>query len=291
MKSCLFLLFLLPSFAVAQISINPQLMNVLETHQKSLQKKGGDSDVRGNLANSLSEEEVIYDVLNEHFAKKISNFKRISAYGFERYEAISKKERKLILKEKNMREVAMSDVKSFLPKEISDSCSVTAVSFDYEKRNDDLPRIVGSTVFLHRIVDGVPVRGGSFIQMEYNSNGALERFDMYWPKYRRKIVRGYMSKSERMSAHKKHLNESVDRINQEILDQRVPVKGELKKSYVTFRSWTSETGSKYLIPNVTYVGSFDSENGEQSLVVDVPLDESLIPQEKVFVYQRNGAKF
>ena len=75
------------------------------------------------------------------------------------------------------------------------------------------------------------------------------------------------------------------------MEQGAPVKGELKKAYMTLRSWTSEAGGKYLIPNVTYVGTFDSENGEQSLIVDVPLDESLIPQEKVFVYQKNGEEF
>lgn len=293
MKKILFLAFLLfwPCFAVAQISINSQLLNVLENHQKSLQKKVRNLDFGEKTVNSLSEDKIVYDVLDEHFTNKIANFKRTNAHGFERYEVISKKKRKIVLKEQNLRKIAMQDVKSHLPREISDSCSVTAVGFDYEQRIGNPAQVVGSTVFLHRIVDGIPVRGGSFIQIEYDSDGSLERFDIYWPTYRRKLVHGYLSKSEQVSLHQKNLNESVKRINQEIMEQGAPVKGELKKAYMTLRSWTSEAGGKYLIPNVTYVGTFDSENGEQSLIVDVPLDESLVPQEKVFVYQKNGEEF
>lgn len=287
-KKLYFIFFLWPCITAGQITINPQLLDQLKDSQPILLKKGDNQIIDAKKKISETDNNVIYEVSTDHFSKKLKNFKKISADGFERYIALVKTKRNTILQEHAMRELAMKDVKSFLPKEISDSCAVTSVGFDYMKKNDETPQIVGSTVFFHRILDGTPVRGGAYIQIEYDSSGTLEQLDIYWPKYRRKNVQSFLSKNNQMAMHEKRLKEQVNIVNQDILDQGISVKGELKKSYKTLKSWASETGEIYLIPNMTYVGSFNTEIGEQALIIDVPLDESLIPQEKIFVYQNNG---
>lgn len=284
----LFFLFLWPCITAAQITISPEILNQLGDSQKILLKKGDNQIFESKKTNSETGNNVIYEVSTDRFSKKITNFKKVSADGFERYVALTKRKRNIKLQEQTMRETAMKDAKLFLPKEISDSCAVTSVGFDYMKKNEDAPQIVGSTVIFHRIVDGIPVRGGAFIQIEYDSSGTLEQFDIYWPKYRRKNVQSFLSKNDRLTTHEKRLKERVNLVNQDILDQGVSVKGELNKSYKTLKSWISETGELYLIPNMTYVGSFNTETDKQALIIDVPLDESLIPQEKIFVYQNNG---
>ena len=279
-------LFFLSNMVFAQITIDPLIFNQLEEkNQKTLKKVVNNQFFASKTTNDQFEGYVVYEVLNERFAKNIPNFKRIRAEGFERYVVLSEKKRKIALQDQTMRTVAMKDVKQLLPKEISDSCSVTSVGFDYMKRNNDSVQVISSTVFLHRIVDGVPVRGGAFIQIEYDSNGILKQFDMYWPKYRRKKVRGYLSREDQMLMQKKQLNEMVKMINQDILEQGLPVKGELKKTYKTLKFWASDAGEKYLIPNVTYTGSYGTEYGKQPMIIDVPFDETLIPQENVFVYR------
>lgn len=80
------------------------------------------------------------------------------------------------------------------------------------------------------------------------------------------------------------MNLQIDEINQSIAKEKAPVKGELKKSVRTLKTWHSGIGAKYLIPNVTYIGKYTSENEDQSIIVDVPLDETIIPKEKAIVF-------
>lgn len=183
-----------------------------------------------------------------------------------------------------MRNTAKQDIKSLLPKEIYDSCAVTNVGIEFEQKNKENPKPISSTVFMHRIVDGTPVRGNSYIQLHYDSNGNLFEFYIYWPKYRKKNVSSLLSSKEQSEAHIKLLNLQIDEINQSIAKEKAPVKGELKKSVRTLKTWHSGIGAKYLIPNVTYIGKYTSENEDQSIIVDIPLDETIIPKEKAIVF-------
>ena len=78
-----------------------------------------------------------------------------------------------------MRLRAMEDIKNFLPKEIADSCEITSVNIEYEQRDTNQAKIIGSIIMMHRKLDGISVRGGSYVLMNYDSTG-LSYMDIHF---------------------------------------------------------------------------------------------------------------
>ena len=89
-----------------------------------------------------------------------------------------------------------------------------------------------------------------------------------------------LSVNQRQKNHNELLNQRIEIVNKDIVDANVSVKGKIKKSYRTLSSLKGSLGEEYLIPSVTYVGDFDDGEEIIPIVVDVPMDESVIPQEK-----------
>jgi hypothetical protein len=255
----------------AQISVDDQAR--FEIRKTNVLAKKSDKSI---------DENYIYEVVDDRFAGVVPKTKKISFSNYDRFEILSKTRRRVALNDKNMRAAALRDVKDLLPKEVGDSCAVTAVNLEYEQKDNGNPRVVASSVLLHRKIDGISVRGNSFINMEYDSDGNLTRFDMRWPKYQKRTVRSRLSVNEIQKSHNELLNQRVEIVNKDIEESKVAVKGKIKKSYRTLSSIKGSMGEEYLIPSVTYVGSFNGndDDNEIPIVIDVPMDESIIPQEK-----------
>ena len=163
-----------------------------------------------------------------------------------------------IKNEAEIRSLANEDVKKFFSKNISDSVRVTRVGIEYEERNKNT-RIVGAIAMLHRLVDGVPKRGESYIFMYYDSLANLKEIEMKWNKHKKHVLIESMSLRQNENIRNVIFNQKVDEINESL--KREKIQGRL---YNAFKSWhlkSGDNGKKLLVPSITYLGLY-FENGK-----------------------------
>ena len=113
-----------------------------------------------------------------------------------------------------MRLRAMEDIKNFLPKEIADSCEITSVNIEYEQRDTNQAKIIGSIIMMHRKLDGISVRGGSYVLMNYDSTG-LSYMDIQWEKYSKVPVKSSLELSKRNKLHRQEFDNLVETVSQD----------------------------------------------------------------------------
>ncbi|WP_295861425.1 hypothetical protein [uncultured Fibrobacter sp.] len=208
-------------------------------------------------------------------AKKVGDFYRLSA----------KKQKRINIHvpEADLREQAYGSIADFLPEEISSNCGITAVGYEYEQIDMREPRVVGSTILIHQVIDGLAVRDESYVLMKYDSTGALSYADVNWVNYDKSLAKSTTSNSKRKTIHINELNETVQTISEEFKEK--DISGEIYTSAPTLIAIIDERGNTVLVPGVTYVGNaFEREsNRTTSFTIDLPSDASLIPQTKALV--------
>ncbi|WP_294958645.1 hypothetical protein [uncultured Fibrobacter sp.] len=182
-----------------------------------------------------------------------------------------------------MRLRAMDDIKSMLPKDITDSCAITSVGYEYEQRDSSEPRIVGSMIAAHRILDGIPVRGSSYVLMSYDSTGNLAYMDIQWDKYNKVHAKSTVEIAKRNKIHRNEFNELVETITQDFKEN--DLRGSLDNSAQTLTALENENGEVMLVPSVTFIGQYSSNESDESIPMtfDIPTDASLVPVNKAIV--------
>lgn len=185
--------------------------------------------------------------------------------------------------EKEMRVQAMSDIKSLLPKEVADSCSVTSVGFVYEQRDNKGPRTVGSVVMAHRILDGVPVRGSSYIMVDYDSTGNVSYVDIEWDVYNKMPAKSTVDVVKRNKVHRADFEKLVESVSEDLVEKEC--NGRLDNSVQTLSAIQYENGDVMLVPSVTFIGQYSKNDSDEFLPMtfDIPTDASLVPINKAVV--------
>ncbi|MBO7125957.1 hypothetical protein J6W78_00235 [bacterium] len=234
--------------------------------------------------NAISQDSYIYTVAGSRDFKSGKNFQVKKIDNFHRF-TVSKKNRKnrSIASEDEMRVRAMDDIKAVLPKDVADSCAITSVGYEYEQRDSNKPRVVGSMVMAHRKLDGIPVRGSSYVLMSYDSTGNLSYMDVQWDKYNKVPANSTMEKTKRNKIHREEFSELVESISQHL--KKNELRGSLDNSIQTLVSFENENGEIVLYPSVTFIGQYSSNDSDESIPMtfDIPTDASLTPNNRAIV--------
>lgn len=181
-----------------------------------------------------------------------------------------------------MRLRAMEDIKNFLPKEIADSCEITSVNIEYEQRDTNQAKIIGSIIMMHRKLDGISVRGGSYVLMNYDSTG-LSYMDIQWEKYSKVPVKSSLELSKRNKLHRQEFDNLVETVSQDF--KKNGLRGHFENSSQTWSRIETENGKAMLVPSITFIGQYSPKDSDKILpmVFDIPIDASLLPINEVLV--------
>lgn len=230
------------------------------------------------------QEPYIYTVAGTKSFKSENDFKVSKLDNFYRFTLNNKIKSKIFFKSENaMRKRAMEEIKALLPQEVSDSCAITSVGYEYEKRDSADARIVGSVVMAHRLLDGFPVRGSSYVLMSYDSTGNLNYLDVHWDKYDKIYAKSTVDVKKRNEIHRQEFNELIETISKDFKEKKL--RGSIDNSVQTLISLENENGEIILAPNVTFIGQYSANNSDDSIpmIFDIPTDASMVPLNKAIV--------
>ena len=278
MKKIFFLaLGALLSFTHAQLTVSEKIYQQMEARENPRALMKAQKDL-------VNQDPYIYTIAGTRDFKSGKKFK-VKKYGnFHRFTLSNKsKKKRALASEKEMRLRAMDDIKSMLPKDITDSCAITSVGYEYEQRDSSEPRIVGSMIAAHRILDGIPVRGSSYVLMSYDSTGNLAYMDIQWDKYNKVHAKSTVEIAKRNKIHRNEFNELVETITQDFKEN--DLRGSLDNSAQTLTALENEKGEVMLVPSVTFIGQYSSNESDESIPMtfDIPTDASLVPVSKAIV--------
>lgn len=233
---------------------------------------------------TVSQDSYIYTIAGSRDFKSGKNFQVKKLDDFHRF-TVSKKNKKKrpLASEDEMRIRAMDDIKSILPKDVADSCAITSVGYEYEQRDSNKPRVVGSMIMAHRKLDGIPVRGSSYVLMSYDSTGNLSYMDVQWDKYNKVPAKSTVEQNKRNKIHREEFDELVESVSQHFKENEL--RGSLDNSIQTLTALENEKGEVMLVPSVTFIGQYSTMDGDESIPMtfDIPTDASLVPVNKAIV--------
>jgi len=238
-------------------------------------------------SNSLgSSESYLYSIAGKREFKSGKNFRVEKQEGSQRITPnLKKKNRRRRVKwsDDEMRSQAIADIKSYLPRDVADSCSITSVGYDYEQRDDNEPRIVGSTVMAHRILDGSPVRGSSYVMMSYDSTGTVSYMDVDWDLYNKVVAKSTIGAAQRNENLREDFSELVESISDKFEEQNV--RGRLDNAVETLSALKNEEGVTILVPTLTFIGQYsEGDDGhDMPMTFDIPTDASLVAENEALV--------
>ena len=277
MKKIYFLaLGALLSISHAQLTVSEKIYQQMDAREKprALMKN----------QNAVPQNTYIYTIAGSRDFKSGKNFQVKKLDDFHRF-TISKKNKKKrpLASEDEMRIRAMDDIKTILPKDVSDSCAITSVGYEYEQRDSNKPRIVGSMVMAHRKLDGIPVRGSSYVLMSYDSTDNLSYMDVQWDKYNKIPAKSTVDVTKRNKVHREEFGNLIESISEELKTNNL--RGSLDNSVQTLVSTKNENGEVMLIPSVTFIGQYSANDSDESIPMtfDIPTDASLVPLNKAIV--------
>lgn len=233
---------------------------------------------------AVSQDSYIYTIAGSHDFKSGKNFQVKKLDDFHRF-TVSKKNKKKrpLASEDEMRIRGMDDIKSILPKDVADSCAITSVGYEYEQRDSNKPRVVGSMFMAHRKLDGIPVRGSSYVLMSYDSTGNLSYMDVQWDKYNKVPAKSTVEQNKRNKIHREEFDELVESVSQHFKENEL--RGSLDNSIQTLTALENEKGEVMLVPSVTFIGQYSTMDGDESIPMtfDIPTDASLVPVNNAIV--------
>lgn len=233
---------------------------------------------------SITQDSHIYTIAGTRDFKSGKDFQVKKIEDFHRFTLNTKaKKKRSLSSEAEIRTKALNDIKEILPKDVSDSCAITSVGYEYEQRDSQKPRVVGSLVMLHRKLDGIPVRGSSYVLMSYDSTGNLAYMDVQWDKYNKIPAQSTVESSKRNKEHRNEFNELIESVSLELKEN--DLRGSLDNSAQTLSAIENENGEVLLVPSVTYIGQYSTKNSDDNIpmIFDIPTDASLIPVNKAIV--------
>ena len=88
------------------------------------------------------------------------------------------------------------------------------MNIEYEQRDTNQAKIIGSIIMMHRKLDGISVRGGSYVLMNYDSTG-LSYMDIQWEKYSKVPVKSSLELSKRNKLHRQEFDNLVETVSQD----------------------------------------------------------------------------
>jgi len=272
------LIFTLISATQAQLMVSEKI------YQQMRDRESKPALMKSKKMNS--DEGFIYSVAGKRNFKSAKNFKTEKLGDFHRFVPNKKnksKKRRVKWSDEEMRSQAMTDIKSFLPKDVADSCAITSVGYVFQKRDENNPEIVGSLVMAHRILDGVPVRGNSYVLLNYDSTGNVSFADVEWSIYNKVPAKSTVDVVKRNETHRKDFDELVESISEDFSEKEL--RGSLYNSVQTLSEIQYTDGEVVLVPSVTFIGQYSTKNGDESIPMtfDIPTDASLVPINKALV--------
>ncbi len=278
MKKIYVLIFgVLFSATEAQLLISDKIYQQMENREKS---------VRMKTQRIALQDSYIYTIVGTRNFKSGKSFRVKKIDDFHRFTLNKRNRMKYsfsLVSDVEMRQRAMGDIKKILPKDIADSCSITSVGYEYEQRDSAKPKIVGSVVMLHRKLDGIPVRGSSYVFMSYDSTGNLSYMDIQWDRYNKTPAQSTVESIKINKIHRKKFDEIVESISQDFHENNL--RGSLDNSVQTIVRLETEQGESMLVPGITFIGQYSSKDTDESIPMtfDIPSDASLMPVRKAIV--------
>ena len=135
----------------------------------------------------------------------------------------------------------------------------------------------------HRKLDGIPVRGSSYVLMSYDSTGNLSYMDVQWDKYNKVPAKSTVEQNKRNKIHREEFDELVESVSQHFKENEL--RGSLDNSIQTLTALENEKGEVMLVPSVTFIGQYSTMDGDESIPMtfDIPTDASLVPVNNAIV--------
>lgn len=182
----------------------------------------------------------------------------------------------IIQNEQDARSIAVQDIKRVFPKKIADSLMMARIGLEYESRNGEV-RIVGALVMLNRLIEGIPERGESYVFMHYDSSSNLKNIEIKWNTYRKDFITDNLSRQQNIESQNNVLKKKVSELGESLKKENI--KGQL---YKAFRSWhlkKGDNGVKYLVPCITYLGTYVENKTNRYLSFDIDIHN---PENSIF---------
>jgi hypothetical protein len=228
---------------------------------------------------SNSPEAYIYTIAGSREFKPGKNFKVEKLDNSHRFTPMNKKKSKTRRKkwsDSEMRTQALADIKKILPKDIADSCAITSVNYEFEQRDDNEPRTVGSIVMVHRLLDGSPVRGNSYVLANYDSTGNLSYMDVQWDVFNKIPAKSTLNTTKKNEKFKTNFSKLVENVSEDF--KKHELKGSFDNSVESFSTIENQDGTVMLVPSITFIGQYSNKEEEHSIpmIFDIPTDASLI---------------
>lgn len=275
-KICFLALGALLSISHAQLIVSEKIYRQMDARENPR--------VLMKSQKAVSQDSYIYTIAGSRDFKSGKNFQVKKLDDFHRF-TVSKKNKKKrpLASEDEMRIRAMDDIKAMLPKDVADSCAITSVGYEYEQRDSNKPRVVGSMVMAHRKLDGIPVRGSSYVLMSYDSTGNLSYMDVQWDKYNKVPAKSSIEETKRNKIHRDEFNGLIKTVSQDFKENELH--GSLDNSAQTLTAIENENGEVILVPSVTFIGQYSTKDSDESvpMTFDIPTDASLVPINKAIV--------
>ena len=119
--------------------------------------------------------------------------------------------------------------------------------------------------------------------MSYDSTGNLAYMDIQWDKYNKVHAKSTVEIAKRNKIHRNEFNELVETITQDFKEN--DLRGSLDNSAQTLTALENENGEVMLVPSVTFIGQYSSNESDESIPMtfDIPTDASLVPVNKAIV--------
>lgn len=174
----------------------------------------------------------------------------------------------VIQNEQDVRSIVSMDIKNIFPKEIADSVMIARIGIEYESRNGDV-RIVGALTKLHRLVDGIPERGESYIFMYYDSCSNLKNIEIKWNTHKEIFIPEVLSKQQNMASQSIVLNKKISELGETLKKENI--QGHLYKAIKSWHLKKDDKGIKYLVPSITYLGTYVENKTNRYLSFDIDI--------------------
>lgn len=173
-----------------------------------------------------------------------------------------------IQNEQDVRTIAAQDIKRIFPKKIADSLMMARIGLEYESRNGKI-RIVGALAMLHRLIDGFPERGESYVFMYYDSSSNLKNIEIKWNTYKKDFITDNQSRQQNLELQSNELNKKISELGKPLTKDNI--QGNLYKAIKSWRLKKDIHGIKYLVPSITYLGTYaeDGRNRYFSFDIDI----------------------
>lgn len=180
---------------------------------------------------------------------------------------VNSSSRKVKLGEESaLRKFATDDLKFVFGDDVFKSCLITRVGFEYQQRNDK-SEVVGGVVMVHQLVQGLPVKGSSFVFMFYDALSNLKMIEYSWVQTEKKVVKNLARNTDVKQRHKSMLTQKMSEISESLTKENT--RGELYKAVRSWRMMTDSIGKNVLVPSITYLGKYDDAGTVRYVSFDI----------------------